>query len=71
MSSSDSACIRLLLCKSSLVIRKAQNSLDNKSQNNVDKIIAWLPSVEEFEANSDECETKHTDCSLFYRNNNY
>ncbi|XP_012226464.2 uncharacterized protein [Linepithema humile] len=65
MSSSDSACIRLLLCKSSLVIRTVQNSLNNKSQNYIHGITAWLPSVEEFEANSDKCESKHTDCSLF------
>ncbi|XP_014477085.1 PREDICTED: uncharacterized protein LOC106745731 [Dinoponera quadriceps] len=65
MSGSDSACIRLLLCKSSPVIKAAQISLNNKSRHGMRRMIAWLPSKEEFEANSDECEGKHTDCSLF------
>ncbi|KAL6264159.1 hypothetical protein P5V15_004238 [Pogonomyrmex californicus] len=65
MTGSDTACIKLLLCKSSPVIRAAQNSLNNKSQNYVHRIIGWLPSKEEFETNSDECEDKHTDCHLF------
>jgi len=29
------------------------------------RMIAWLPSKEDFETNSDECEEKHTDCRLF------
>ncbi|XP_012529793.2 uncharacterized protein LOC105832977 [Monomorium pharaonis] len=62
---SDSACIRLLLCKSSPIIKAAQISLNNKSQNYMHRIIAWLPSKKEFETNSDECEEKHTDCRLF------
>ncbi|EFN81215.1 hypothetical protein EAI_00925 [Harpegnathos saltator] len=64
-SGSDSACIRLLLCKSSPVIRAAQTSLGNKSQYGARQLTAWLPSREEFEANSDECEDQHTDCNLF------
>ncbi|XP_032684815.1 uncharacterized protein LOC116850527 [Odontomachus brunneus] len=65
ISGSDSACIRLLLCKSSPVIKAAQTSLNNKSRHGMRRMTAWLPSKEEFEANSDECEDKHTDCSLF------
>ncbi|GAB1860357.1 hypothetical protein CAJAP_01436 [Camponotus japonicus] len=65
MAGPDSACIRLLVCKSSPVIKAAQNSLNNKSQNHLHRLIAWLPSKEEFETNSDECEGNHTDCSLF------
>ncbi|EZA50886.1 hypothetical protein X777_10855 [Ooceraea biroi] len=60
----DSACIRLLLCKSSPVIKAAQNSLGNKSRDHM-RLTAWLPSKEEFETNSDECEDRHSDCSLF------
>ncbi|XP_029178637.1 uncharacterized protein LOC114946354 [Nylanderia fulva] len=61
----DSACIRLLICKSSPVIRAAQNSLNNKSQDHMQRLIAWLPSKEEFETNSNECEDNHIDCNLF------
>ncbi|XP_026826204.1 uncharacterized protein LOC105283346 [Ooceraea biroi] len=64
MSGADSACIRLLLCKSSPVIKAAQNSLGNKSRDHM-RLTAWLPSKEEFETNSDECEDRHSDCSLF------
>ncbi|XP_020282699.1 uncharacterized protein LOC109854227 [Pseudomyrmex gracilis] len=65
MSGSDSACIRLLLCKSSPVIRAAQNSLSNKSQEQMRRITSWLPSQDEFETNSDKCDDEHTDCRLF------
>lgn len=65
MAGPDSACIRLLVCKSSPVIRAAQNSLNNKSQDHMPRLIAWLPPKEEFETNSDECEDNHTDCNLF------
>ncbi|TGZ39742.1 Uncharacterized protein DBV15_10862 [Temnothorax longispinosus] len=65
MTGSDSACIRLLLCKSSPIIKAAQTSLNNKLQNYMHRMIAWLPSKEEFERNGDECEEKHTDCRLF------
>ncbi|KAL2737892.1 jmjC domain-containing protein 4 isoform X2 [Vespula squamosa] len=60
----DSACIRLLLCKASIVIRSAQESLKKKS-NGIRSFTAWLPSKEDFERNSDECEDKYTDCRLF------
>lgn len=65
MNDSKSACIRLLLCKSSPVIRAAQNSLENKSRGNMYQMTAWMPSKDEFETNSDECEDRHGDCSLF------
>lgn len=65
MTGSDFPCIRLLLCKSSPIIKAMQTSLNNKSQNYIYRIIAWLPSKEEFERNSDECEEKHIDCRLF------
>lgn len=64
----DSGCIRLLLCKSSIVIRAAQESLKNKGRTTGDRVrsfTAWLPTREEFEGNSDECEDKYTDCRLF------
>ncbi|KAL0124281.1 hypothetical protein PUN28_006258 [Cardiocondyla obscurior] len=61
----DSACVRLLLCKSSVIIKAAQTSLNNISQNYVHRMVKWLPSKEEFEKNSDECEEKHVDCRLF------
>lgn len=64
ISGSDTACIRLLLCKSSPVIKAAQTSLNNKSQHGMRQLTAWLPSKKEFEVNSDECEDEHTDCSL-------
>ncbi|XP_026674586.1 uncharacterized protein LOC108631313 [Ceratina calcarata] len=60
----DSACVRLLICKTSPVIRAAQNFLKNKTQK-LRRITSWLPSRDEFEENSDECENMHTDCSLF------
>ncbi|XP_011707005.1 PREDICTED: uncharacterized protein LOC105462172 [Wasmannia auropunctata] len=62
---SDFACIRLLLCKSSPIIHAAQTSLNNKSQDYMHRIIGWLPSKEDFEISSDECEKIHTDCRLF------
>lgn len=65
MTGSNSACIRLLLCKLSPIIKAAQNSLNNKSQDYMYRMIAWLPSKEEFETNSNECEEKYTDCQLF------
>ncbi|XP_011166291.1 uncharacterized protein LOC105200435 [Solenopsis invicta] len=65
ITSSDTGCIRLLLCKSSPIIKAAQISLNNKSQDYMHRIIAWLPSKEEFETSSDKCEEKHTDCRLF------
>ncbi|CAL7939830.1 unnamed protein product [Xylocopa violacea] len=61
----DSACIRLLLCKTSPVIKAAQNFLKNKSTEKSSRMVAWLPSRDAFEENSDECENTHTDCSLF------
>ncbi|KAG7197299.1 hypothetical protein KM043_018420 [Ampulex compressa] len=61
----DSSCIRLLLCKTSPVIRAAQNSLRNKAPSSTRLMTEWLPSREEFEMNSDECEDKHTDCNIF------
>ncbi|KAK2582480.1 hypothetical protein KPH14_004784 [Odynerus spinipes] len=63
----DSGCIRLLLCKISIVIRAAQESLKNKkpNSNGIRSFTAWLPSREDFEGNSDECEDKYTDCRLF------
>lgn len=63
----DSACIRLLLCKASIVIRSAQESLKKKKKksNGIRSFTAWLPSKEDFERNSDECEDKYTDCRLF------
>ncbi|XP_047366910.1 uncharacterized protein LOC124955876 isoform X3 [Vespa velutina] len=61
----DSACIRLLLCKASIVIRSAQESLKKKKSNGIRSFTAWLPSKEDFERNSDECEDKYTDCRLF------
>ncbi|XP_018058900.1 PREDICTED: uncharacterized protein LOC108694118 [Atta colombica] len=65
MIGSDSACIRLLLCKSSPIIKAVQTSLNNKLQNYMHRMIAWLPSRKDFEANSDECEENHIDCRLF------
>ncbi|XP_011876686.1 PREDICTED: uncharacterized protein LOC105566898 [Vollenhovia emeryi] len=62
---SDSACIRLLLCKSSPIVKAMQTSLNNKSHDSMHRMIAWLPSKEEFARNSDECEENHTDCRLF------
>ncbi|KAI4498871.1 hypothetical protein M0802_006046 [Mischocyttarus mexicanus] len=61
----DSACIRLLLCKTSIVIRSVQESLKNKKSNGIGSFTAWFPSKEDFERNSDECEDKYTDCRLF------
>nr|XP_031838544.1 uncharacterized protein LOC116429583 [Nomia melanderi] len=60
----DSACIRLLLCKTSPVIKAAQHFLKNKAQSE-SSMTGWLPSRDEFEENSDQCENTHTDCSLF------
>ncbi|XP_011059951.1 PREDICTED: uncharacterized protein LOC105149322 [Acromyrmex echinatior] len=65
MTGSDSACIRLLLCKSSPIIKAVQTSLNNKLQNYMHRMIAWFPSRKDFEANSDECEENHIDCHLF------
>ncbi|XP_014601239.1 PREDICTED: uncharacterized protein LOC106785365 [Polistes canadensis] len=61
----DSACIRLLLCKTSIVIKSVQQSLKNKKSNGIGSFTAWFPSKEDFERNSDECEDKYTDCRLF------
>ncbi|CAK9806592.1 hypothetical protein ANTPLA_LOCUS4948 [Anthophora plagiata] len=61
----DSACIKLLLCKTSPVIRAAQKLLKNKTQDRTRRMTSWLPNRDEFEENSDECENRHTDCSLF------
>ncbi|XP_076763035.1 uncharacterized protein LOC143430577 [Xylocopa sonorina] len=61
----DSACIRLLLCKTSPVIKAAQNFLRNKPAGRSSRMVAWLPSRDVFEENSDQCENTHTDCSLF------
>ncbi|KYM97628.1 hypothetical protein ALC62_11923 [Cyphomyrmex costatus] len=65
MTGSDSACIRLLLCKSSPIIKAVQTSLNNKSQNYMHRMVAWLPSKKDFEANSDKCEENHDDCRPF------
>lgn len=62
----DSSCIRLLVCKISPVIKAAQYSLKNKSQDKWHRMTSWLPNKDEFEENSDECENTHTDCSLFF-----
>ncbi|XP_015182352.1 PREDICTED: jmjC domain-containing protein 4 isoform X2 [Polistes dominula] len=61
----DSPCIRLLLCKTSIVIKFVQQSLKNKKSNGIGSFTAWFPSKEDFERNSDECEDKYTDCRLF------
>ncbi|XP_076621667.1 uncharacterized protein LOC143342069 [Colletes latitarsis] len=61
----DSACIRLLVCKTSPVIRAAQSFLKNKTGSKYRRMTSWLPSRDEFEENSDQCENTHTDCSLF------
>lgn len=61
----DSACVRLLLCKTSPVIRAAQSFLKNKTQGKDRRMTAWLPGRDEFEENSDQCENTHADCSLF------
>lgn len=63
----DSGCIRLLFCKTSIVIKAVQESLKNKkpNSNGIHSFTAWLPSREDFEGNSDECEDKYTDCRLF------
>ncbi|XP_076477517.1 uncharacterized protein LOC117163502 [Bombus vancouverensis nearcticus] len=61
----DSACIRLLVCKISPVIRATQNFLKNKAQCKSHQMTSWLPKRDEFEENSDECENTHTDCNLF------
>ncbi|XP_003700082.2 uncharacterized protein LOC100883833 [Megachile rotundata] len=58
-------CVRLLLCKTSPVIRGVQNFLRNKTRNESHRMTSWLPSRDQFEENSDECENTHTDCSLF------
>ncbi|XP_031775524.1 uncharacterized protein LOC116415207 [Apis florea] len=62
----DSSCIRLLVCKISPVIKAAQYSLKNKTQDKWHRMTSWLPSKDQFEENSDECENTHTDCSLFF-----
>ncbi|XP_043789881.1 uncharacterized protein LOC122713466 isoform X2 [Apis laboriosa] len=62
----DSSCIRLLVCKISPVIKAAQYSLKNKSQDKWHRMTSWLPNKDEFEENGDECENTHTDCSLFF-----
>ncbi|XP_076683496.1 uncharacterized protein LOC143376737 [Andrena cerasifolii] len=61
----DSTCVRLLLCKTSPVIRAAQSFLKNKTQGKDRRMTAWLPGRDEFEENSDQCENTHNDCSLF------
>ncbi|KZC06052.1 hypothetical protein WN55_07138, partial [Dufourea novaeangliae] len=61
----DSACIRLLLCKTSPVIRAAQNSLKITTQGESRGMTGWLPSRDEFEENNDRCEVTHNDCELF------
>ncbi|XP_076237904.1 uncharacterized protein LOC143181407 [Calliopsis andreniformis] len=61
----DSACIRLLLCKTSPVIKAAQNFLKNKTHGKTHRMTSWLPSRDEFEENSDHCENTHVDCNLF------
>ncbi|OAD53567.1 hypothetical protein WN48_09729 [Eufriesea mexicana] len=59
------ACVRLLVCKISPVIRAAQNFLKNEDRGGSSRMTSWLPSRDEFEENSDECENTHTDCGLF------
>ncbi|XP_076284596.1 uncharacterized protein LOC143211057 [Lasioglossum baleicum] len=61
----DAACVRLLLCKTSPVIRAAQYYLKNNVQDESRRMTAWLPSKDKFEENSDQCENTHADCSLF------
>lgn len=61
----DTACVRLLICKTTPVIRAAQISLQTKHSNPFRQITSWLPSLEEFEDNSEVCEQNHTDCLLF------
>ncbi|XP_076171605.1 uncharacterized protein LOC143148809 [Ptiloglossa arizonensis] len=61
----DSACVRLLVCKTSPVIKAAQNFLKNKTPVESRGMTSWLPSRDEFEENSDHCENTHVDCSLF------
>ncbi|XP_078049431.1 uncharacterized protein LOC144476402 [Augochlora pura] len=60
----DSACVKLLLCKTSPVIKAAQNFLKNKVQVEPYRMTAWLPSKDDFEENSDQCDHTHVDCNL-------
>lgn len=61
----DTSCVKLLICKTSPVIRAAQLSLQKKYSNPFHQITSWLPSLKEFEDNSEICEQNHTDCLLF------
>ena len=61
----DSACVRLLMCKTSPIILAAQNSLMNKTLDKKFDITSWLPSKELFEDNADSCEEQHFDCKIF------
>lgn len=61
----DTACIRLLVCKTSPVIWAAQNSLAKKTGRAKWDVTSWLPSVEEFEENGDKCEKNYDACRLF------
>nr|XP_033339142.1 uncharacterized protein LOC117227749 [Megalopta genalis] len=62
----DSGCVKLLLCKTSPVIKAAQHFLKNKAQAESREMTAWLPSKDEFEENSDQCDHAHVECSLFH-----
>lgn len=59
------ACVRLLVCKISPVIRAAQDFLKNEDRGGPRRMTSWLPSRDQFEENSDRCENTHTDCGLF------
>ncbi|XP_057328563.1 uncharacterized protein LOC130669594 [Microplitis mediator] len=63
----DLSCVKLLMCKISPFILKAQNSLksDKKSSSRRSEFVSWLPTQEVFEENSEACEREHEDCKVF------
>ncbi|KAH0553551.1 uncharacterized protein LOC123263175 [Cotesia glomerata] len=63
----DLSCVKLLICKMTPFILKAQASLKSESNNGSRKTVftSWLPSKEEFEDNSENCEQEHKDCRVF------
>lgn len=73
----NTACIKLLLCKSAPIIRGMQRAvLDNNDSkeevdekvdggNRLDVFFKHLPDVEEFKKHGYECGIRYSDCKIF------
>lgn len=65
----ESVCIQLLICKSAPFIKAMQDAIKTdgkKKKKGRGALFQFLPSMDEVEKVSDECERKHPYCRLSY-----